>query len=70
MPPAPVPVAAPMHTALHDRFVLVVLTVNAVGSVMVIGVFALHPFASIAVTLYVPAHKLLIVCVVWPDAHL
>ena len=51
MPPAPVPVAAPIHTPLHVKFVLVVLTVNAVGSVMVTGVFALHPLASVVVTI-------------------
>jgi hypothetical protein len=39
-----------MHTPLHERFVLVVLTVNAVGWVIVTLVFALHPLASIAVT--------------------
>ena len=51
MPAAGVLAVCPLHTVLQVRFVPVVVTVNAVGSVRVTGVFTLHPFASIAVTL-------------------
>ena len=51
MPAAGVLAVCPLHIALQVRFVPVVVTVNAVGSVMVTDAFALHPLASVVVTI-------------------
>jgi hypothetical protein len=45
------------------------LTVSKVGSVIVAVVVAVHPFASVAVTVYVPAASDPAVAVALPDDH-
>ena len=55
-------VAEPVEAPLHNTFVVDgIETVNTVGCVIVAVVDIVHPFASVAVTTYVPAVRLLIV---------
>jgi len=63
-------VAEPVEAPLHNTFVVEGIdTVNVVGCEIVAVVDAVHPFASVAVTVYVPIVRLLIVAVVAPVFH-
>ena len=42
------------------------LAVNVAGSLMVAEAVAVHPFASVTVSVYDPAHRLLMLAVVAP----
>jgi hypothetical protein len=50
VPPPTVTVAVPLHAALHVTSVCVPEIVSAVGSVIVAEAVAVHPFASVTVT--------------------
>ena len=54
---------APLHSAL---FTAIADATSNAGSVMVILAVSVHPLASVAVTVYVPAVRLVIVLVVAP----
>ena len=60
-----VPVALPKQLAGAD----VAVAVNAVGSVTVVVAVAVQLFASLTVTVYVPAARLFAVAVIWPFDH-
>jgi hypothetical protein len=63
-------VAEPVEAPLHNTFVVDgIETVNTVGCVIVADVDIVHPFASVAVTTYMPAVRLLIVADVDPVFH-
>ena len=70
VPPVADAVAPPSDNPLH---VMVESTcedaTNTVGSVTVDELVEVHPFASVTVTVYVPADKLLTVAVVAPVDH-
>jgi predicted RNA methylase len=60
-------VAEPVEAPLHKTFVVEGIdTANKVGCVIVAVVDVVHPLASVAVTVYVPAVRLLLVAVVDP----
>ena len=60
----------PVAPALHNAFVVEgIETDNKLGCVIVAVADVVHPFASVAVTVYVPAARLLIVAVVDPVFH-
>jgi len=69
VPPVTVRSIAPVEAPLHSTFVTTVLKARAGGSVTVALVVLVQPFASVTVTVYVPAVKLLISSVVWPLDH-
>jgi hypothetical protein len=56
------PVAAPKQLT----FVLMFDAVNSAGSVTIISLVAVQAFASVTVTMYVPAESVLIVTLVLP----
>ena len=63
-------VALPVAPPLHNTFVVDGIdSVNKLGCVIVAVVDVVHPFASVAVTVYVPAVRLLIVAAVDPVFH-
>jgi hypothetical protein len=63
-------VAEPVKAPLHNTFVVDGIDIaNKLGCVIVALVDVVHPFASVAVTVYVPATRLLIVAVVAPVFH-
>ena len=63
-------VALPVAPPLHNTFVVDgIATDNKLGCVITVVVVFVHPFASVAVTVYVPAVRLLIVTVVAPVFH-
>jgi pyridoxal biosynthesis lyase PdxS len=72
-PPVPLDaneVAEPVEAPLHNTFVVKGIdNVKRFGCVIVAVVDIVHPFASVAVTVYVPAVRLLIVAVVDPVFH-
>lgn len=55
--------AVPVHCPLHKIFVTDVVAVRAAGWVTVEDETTVHPFESVTVTVYVPAHKLPMVLV-------
>ena len=55
VPPDPDAVAVPSAAPLQPALVEEMLTATAVGSAMVTSSVSVHPFASVAVTVYVPA---------------
>ena len=58
LPPAPLTVAVPSQPGVQvGLVVLVIVVTTAVGSVIVKLVVAVHRFASVTVTVYVPAHR-------------
>ena len=70
VPPTAVTVAAPVLIPLHSTFVwAVIFAVNCAGSVITTEVLEVQPFASVAVTLYVPAVRPVAVAKVWPLFH-
>jgi hypothetical protein len=63
-------VALPVAPPLHNTFVVDgIATDNILGCVIVAVVDVVHPLASVAVTVYVPAVRLLIVADVDPVFH-
>jgi hypothetical protein len=63
-------VALPVAPKLHNTFVVDGIdTANKLGCVIVAVVDVVHPFASVAVTVYVPTVRLLIVALVDPVFH-
>ena len=66
VPPVAITVASPSQAKLQEALLPDADAVNITGSVIVTEAVASHPFASVAVTLYVPAHKPEISSVVWP----
>ena len=63
-------VAEPVEAPLHNTFVVDEIDIaNKLGCVIVAEVDDVHPLASVAVTVYVPAARLLIVAVVAPVFH-
>jgi hypothetical protein len=69
MPPLIDAVALPPPLPLHVRLLPVTVNNNALGCVMVAVPTFVQPFASVMVTVYVPADKLLMVWVVAPVLH-
>ena len=70
MPPVAVTVAEPVLIPLHSTFVWAVIeAVNWDGSVITTKVLEIQPFASVAVTLYVPAVRPVAVADAWPLFH-
>jgi len=69
VPPDAVIVPTPLAPPLHVTFVTALLTVIAMGWVIVTVVVAAHPLASVTVTVYVPAANPVAVCVVCPVAY-
>ena len=51
MPPDPLAVAVPLVAPLQSTLVIEAFATNCVGSVVVIEVDKLHPFASVTVTM-------------------
>jgi len=66
VPPAGVAVAVPSHTPLQLAFVFAAATVRSGGFVNVTVAELKHPFASVAVMVYDPAHNPETDCVVCP----
>ena len=63
-------IALPVLPPLHKTLVVVgMANVKTVGCEIVADVDVVHPFASVAVTVYVPAVRLLIDAVVEPLLH-
>ena len=64
-------VAEPVEAPLHNTFVVEGIdTVKRFGCVIVADVDVVHPFPSVAVTVYVPAVRLLMVADVAPVLQL
>ena len=63
-PPLTVRSMEPVEEPLHNTFTCVVLKAKAGGCVIVTAVVAVQPLLSVTVTVYVPAAKPLISCVV------
>ena len=71
VPPLPAAVAVPSHTPLHEAGVVTGLAaVNKEGSLTVVLAVALHPHASVTVTVYVPMHNELQDAATPPDDQL
>ena len=71
VPPLTVSVTEPLLPPLQLTFVVAVVALSdAIGWVIVAALIVEHPFISVIVTLYVPAIKLFIFCVVEPPVQL
>ena len=70
VPPEPLAVAVPLLPPLQLTLVFTVLTVNTVGSVIVVVAINVQLFASVTVAVYVPAASPLAVAVVAALLHL
>ena len=68
MPPVTVRLIEPLALP-QVELVTVVLSTSAVGWVIVAEVVAVQPFASVTVTVYVPAGKLVTVLLTAPVFH-
>ena len=66
VPPETVVFAVPSQEPAQLASFEVALAVNVAGSLMVAEAVAVHPFASVTVSVYDPAHKLLMFAVVAP----
>jgi hypothetical protein len=69
VPPPIVKFAAPVHFPLHNTFVPTIFAVNTVGSVIVIEAIAVQLWASVTVTVYVPAQRPVKSSVALPPVH-
>ena len=70
VPLAGATVAEPVAAPWHNTFAWALIeAVNWATSVITTEAAAVHPLASVAVTLYVPAVRFVAVAVVWPFDH-
>ena len=70
VPPATPKSIAPVLFPLHVKLVeLTMLGVNTVGSVIVALAVAIHPLASVTVTVYTPANKPVVSILCPPCGH-
>ena len=67
VPPFAFTFALPVDAPLHKAGVAVAAAVRRVGSETVAVVCIVHPFASVTVTVYVPAERLEAVATVPPE---
>ena len=70
VPPEPIAVAVPSAPLKQVTLVWLVVTLTALGSVMVIIVTAVQLLESLAVTEYIPTQRPVAMAVVWPSLHI